>query len=161
MATRLGNLMIVVLVLGAIAGGCGGGSSGANGAITESSISKPEFIAKVELICERGKTKMAKELISRQKEIAKVAGSEASVAESKLAAEIIQPSIQGQVEEIRSLGAPRGDGDQIEAFTTSLLAAVDTIVRREMSDLSQTLPILRPAGRQALKYGLPECSYGY
>jgi hypothetical protein len=161
LTSRSKSLLIFVLALGVIASGCGGGadkdeSSNASATIADSSITKAEFVKQANAICKKGKTKLLSAVLSYQKKHL----NEPSVnVVPNAAREVIKPELEAQVDEIRSLGAPRGDADEIEKLFTSLLSGVDEIIAKKPPTFSEAERMLQPGGDSARRYGINQCEY--
>lgn len=160
MTSRITALLVASAAMASIAAGCGDsdGADDTTATVTTSSISKAQFVKQANSICDNGKASMTAELRNYEEEHGDISKGDAAVAAVK---EVLRPSVQFQIEEIRSLGAPAGDAAEIEEFSTALLGAVDEIIRRELTTIEQTQPLLRVAGDQALAYGIDDCAYGY
>jgi hypothetical protein len=110
-AKRLSATVAAVLAIGAIAAaGCGGSDDSDSSGITTSDLSKSEWIAQANQICIEG-----------DKDIGEQAGEffdgkPTPAASSRFSHEVVLPSIQAQVDQIRELGAPEGDEEQVEAM---------------------------------------------
>jgi hypothetical protein len=107
----------------AAAAGCGGSDDDSTGVET-SDLSKQQWIAQANQICIEG-----------DKDIGQQAGEffdgKPTPAEStQFSHEVVLPSIQAQVAQIRELGAPEGDEEQVEA----MLDAVDEGLAKAEAD---------------------------
>ena len=153
-----------MFALGAFAPGCGGGdedggedgSSNASAAIPTSSIDKAEFIEQANAICKPGKVRLIKAVVGYQKKHL----DEASVKVVPNAARsVIGPELEAQIEQIRELGAPSGDADEIEKYFAELQNGIDTIIAEKPPTFDEAERMLHPAGDIAIKYGIDECDY--
>lgn len=156
-------LVTAALASGAIAAGCGGGDSsasesGSSTAIAASAITRTQFVEQANSICVRGKARLFKQLAAYQRQHADESKSEVAAVAART---ILRPSVQDQIQSIVSLGAPRGDVEEIEAFLVALSKGIDEVVARQSSSFALTRQLLRPAGNQARKYGIEQCAYGY
>jgi hypothetical protein len=154
---RSKSLLVLALALGTVVSGCGGGSDEEeNTTISTSSISKAEFIEQANAICKPGKAKLLSEILAYQKKHL----NEASVKVVPNAArKVMKPALQAEVEEIRGLGAPQGDAQEIEKFFTSLLKGVDEIIAKKPPTFEEAERMLQQAGDNARRYGIDECEY--
>lgn len=75
------------------------------------------------------------------------------------AREVIKPALHTQIDEIRNLGAPRGDAVEIESFLSSLLSGVDEIIAKKPTTFEEAQLLLQPAGDIARHYGIDQCEY--
>ena len=155
-------LLAGVLAVALILVGCGGGSSDSTSASSDSStsaLSKAEFIKKADAICKAGGKRTQEEFaayIEEKKLSGKKEPTEAQYAE--VSDEIQVPALKRQAEEIRALGAPAGDEDQI----TELVDAVDEGIENvEAADPQKALesasPMFAEADKLAVAYGLKVC----
>jgi hypothetical protein len=161
---RSTGLLILVLALGALAvSGCGGGdddgedgSSNASAPIPTSSIDKTEFIEQANAICKPGKVRLVKAVVGYQKKHL----NEASVKVVPNAARtVIGPELEAQIEQIRELGAPSGDADEIEKYFALLMDGVDEIIAKKPPTFNEAERMLQPAGNSARQYGIDQCEY--
>jgi hypothetical protein len=153
--------MAMLAILGTISVGCGGGDDEGSGVATTvaaSSITKAQFVKKANAICQKGKAQLAGGLAAFVKLHEKEPVEDTAVIAAKT---ILRPNLQAQVDQIRTLGAPRDDVAEIEAFSVALLNGIDQIVIKESSTTQESMQLLRPAGNVALKYGIDQCAYGY
>lgn len=110
MSKRPIGLIAAVLALGLITGGCGGDSSTA-------SITKAVFIKKADAACEKGNRRLQADFATYLKSGKAAKASEPTEADySELVATVVAPNLEQEIEEIRALGAPSGDEEQVEAI---------------------------------------------
>jgi hypothetical protein len=154
-------------------GGCGGGSNstssestnttaasgGKQAKVHSSSLGKTEFIEKADAICTREKTKGLEAMGAFVKENKGATGQ----AKAELIGEAIQkvflPSIQSQVDQIRALGAPEGDEQEVEAILVALEEAVEGASQGSPSS-ARFAHSFANSGALAREYGLTACVYG-
>jgi hypothetical protein len=140
--------------------GCGSddkkSDSGGGGAssTTAPSISKSEFIAKADAICKKGDDAInaaGAKVFPRGKEPSKEQV-------QQFATDSVVPALQGEVDQIRALGAPAGDEDTIDAMLKSVQEGVDQI-KGDPSILTQqeTPQPFKDANAKAKAYGLKVC----
>src|SRR6185436_8133637 len=99
---------ISVLALAGIAAGCGGGDDG-------DSLTKAEFVDQASKICKDINKETQKNLEAAAKTQEGVPPSKNG--EEQLVNNIVIPALQKQKDELKELGSPEGDEDQIEAIT--------------------------------------------
>jgi hypothetical protein len=76
----------------------------------------------------------------------------------QFALHIAVPKLEAEIDAVRSLGAPRGDADEIDAILAASQRGVDQIRRDpELIAGGQAPPGLKQAGRLAKTYGSEEC----
>ena len=76
----------------------------------------------------------------------------------RFALRIAVPKLEAEIDAVRSLGAPRGDAEEINGILAASQQGVDQIERDpELIAGGQAPPGLRKAGRLAKAYGSQEC----
>ena len=116
---RLVASLVALAVLALLVAGCGddgegdttpaGGSSG--------SISKAEFVEQGNEICAAGNEELASGIDEFAEDNGLSGGDQPSQEQlDELASEVVLPSIAKQIGEIRDLGAPKGQEQEVEAF---------------------------------------------
>jgi hypothetical protein len=106
---RMTTLVAVVCGVGLLAAGCGSSksSSGTAGTASKPALTKAQFLAQGNAICEEGSRKLAVAQKELEKTVGSAAPTEAQV--TAYATSAFVPSIQGQIEKIRALGGPAGE----------------------------------------------------
>jgi len=144
-------LSAVILVLA----GCGGGSSSTE---STSSLTKAEFVKKGNAICAKGEKEVEagvegfiKENNFSEKKPPTGAQMEA------LAEEVLLPTVRKQLDEIRALGIPSGEEQEVEA----IFVAVEEGIEKTEEDPSAFAeggsgPFVK-ANKLAREYGLTVC----
>jgi hypothetical protein len=147
-AKRLSATVAGVLAIGAIAAaGCGGNDDNDNGLET-SNLSKSEWIAQADQICaesDKGIEQQAGQFFK---------GRPTPETEAQFVQQAVVPGIESANSQIRELGAPEGDEDQVQA----MLDAADqglTKVKADPSALQQGA--LEPGAELSKQYGLKVC----
>lgn len=115
--------LAALVALAAFVAGCGGGDETTDSATV--TLTKAEFIKQGDAICKEGNKEIEEGFeefaeendLPQNQEPSKEAGVE-------ITETVILPNVQEQAEEIRDLGAPEGDEDQIEELLDSLEGAV-------------------------------------
>ncbi len=136
--------MSLMILACALVVGCGGDSSSDSSAAAP--LSKSEFIAQADAICENGSAELA--------DAAKSAGLSQSSSEDDFNAFIndeVLPNIQQQADAIDALGAPEGDEDAVQAIVDSLNTAV-TETQQDPNSNAFT-----ESNKLAQAYGLKKC----
>ena len=153
--SKLLTAAIAAAVLAALVAGCGGGDETTDETVT---LTKVEFIKQGDAICQAGNKEIeagfeefAKENdLPENKEPSKEQGVE-------LVETVLLPSIQQQGEELRELGAPEGDEDQVDAMLTALEDAVAEGEDEPESLFSGDADPFGDANQQAKDYGFKVC----
>lgn len=147
---RIAALVISFAVLAAIAG-CGG--SGDSNTVTTSSLSKAQFTNKANAICEEARQEaLAYRLPSGEEE-------EGTKAITTTVHQGILPPIERAMEEVRELGAPKGDEVKVEAIIVGNEEAVEKAEGMQFSSMSDMEEVFLPTLEKAHGYGLKNCGY--
>lgn len=157
---RLAVLFAGILAIALIAAGCGSSdeSSGDDGSGDTASVStKAELIEQGDAICTKGLKQIRTEVTEYMKD--KNINIRAGISNTQYAqieGAVFLPGIQQQVDEVRALGAPSGEEDEVnailDAFDEALVeAAKDPAVLFEGPN-----PLAKP-NQMAEKYGFKSC----
>lgn len=143
------------LLLAAVAfAGCGGGGDNTESAtgttVTTSSRSKAEFVALANGICKRTRANLNLEMGEYLKEHEGDPGKKKTIPDAFRVVGIRK--FPAQIEEIRSLGAPKGNEQQVEAFLAAMQKVVDAPRQSTFRELIRSAALAR-------KYGLDDCAY--
>lgn len=146
MAARLFIAIAAVLLIAAVAAGCG--SSKAD------PLPKTAFVKQGNEIC----SEATKEREAKMKEVSKE-GSQGSSEEEleHYVSEAIVPPIQDMTGELGDLGAPKGDEKEIEAIVGEFEAGVEEIESDPSKALNPTGAFAK-ASKMASAYGLTDCA---
>jgi hypothetical protein len=140
-------VVVAVLAAGAFATGCG--SSDDNGdSTTTASLTKAEWIAKADAVCQQGNQQInqaAHQQFANQKPTA------ADV--QQFATGTALPNTQSQVDQIKALGAPSGDEDQVNKILDTVQADIDKA--KAAGDLEDST--FADGNALARQYGLKVC----
>jgi len=136
-----------------------GGDADGDSAETKT-IPKAEFVKRANAICRSTLEKITSEVFPvLEKSVDKSEDAKAA-AEASLVPTVLVPGLQAEIDEIRALGVPSGDEEQVEAF----LGAVQEIVDQGKADPeslgSSAVEPYAEAAALADKYGLISCPYG-
>lgn len=140
-------LFSLILATGLLAAGCGGDDE----TETAAPLSKSEFVVQADAICAAGN----KEIDQAFSELSQ----DSSQAEfDQVVTETVIPSISGQIDDLRALGAPEGDEDQINAALDSAQEATDK-AEEDPSILNdpQGEDPYTEAEQQLREYGITKC----
>jgi hypothetical protein len=111
-----------VFALAALVAGCGGGDDTTDETVT---LTKTEFIKQGDAICKEGNEEISEGFEEYAEENDLPQNKEPSTEQGiEITETVILPNVQQQAEEIRELGAPEGDEDQVDELLTSLEDAV-------------------------------------
>ena len=142
--TRLVNALAMML----IAVGCGGSSDE-----TTSSISGTEFMKKADAVCRKASERLKADFAAFAKE--KNNNPYPSLTEfEELITQVIAPSVNQKVAELRALGSPKGDEREVEAI---LAATEEGLKKRRKPDESTCRRPVRQGEPARKAYGLKVC----
>lgn len=130
---------MAALAIAVILAGCGGsddsGSGGqinsgsseqANGGpIATSSLSKAAYVKKASVVCNKVSTQASQDVNTHAEEILQSEEPPEPVLLARVLKEVILPSYETEIADVRKLGAPAGDEEKIEAMLVAQQAAVD------------------------------------
>lgn len=163
MTGRTITLLVTLVAVGVLAVGCGDDSSSGSsddGAIETSSLSKAEFVKQANAICAEGNEDLFTQLGTYLNKNASSSKDPEEVAADAMRQAVL-PGVEGQIEEIRELGAPSGDEEQIEAFLAAQESSVESLEQQRSISLNTDVSsAFKRAGQLAQRYGLQECNYG-
>ena len=129
---RLWALLSLVLAMGLVAAGCGDDddetttaatSETTGGVVAGAPLSEDEFIAEADAICEAGDA----EIDAAAQDFFPEGGSPGIAEETAFASEVLLPSIQEQIDQIRGLTPPEGSEDDVTAFLDTAQETVDEL----------------------------------
>jgi hypothetical protein len=150
-STVAGRLSLAaMLAVALVAAGCGG----------DDNPSKAEFLKKGNAICRKGNQAINQGARRTFLRAGKPSGPPPPAELEKFATDTLIPNVQRQIDQIRDLGAPSGDEDQVNAILDQAQAALDkgkkdpTILTSEKQDPFQTV------NKLAKDYGLTVCGAG-
>jgi hypothetical protein len=160
---KLGFAALFAAVLVAIVAGCGGGGSSSSSGDTsggeEAALTKKQFVAKADAICEAKDEELNKEV---EKFVKKEGISESQKPtqdqENELVEKYVVPNIQAQGEEIGDLAAPEGDEETIEKIVSSLEDGAQEAEEdpESITGGNSTNPF-ETASKEAQAYGMKVC----
>lgn len=140
------TLVAAVVALLAFAG-CGGGDE-------TTSLTKAEFTKQANAGCKEH-TKEREELF--QAAIKEIDSSEATRADqAKLIDEVLIPPFEKDIENLKSLGAPEGDEEQVKEIIQAMEKAVKKVEAKPLVALRSSSQFAE-ARAAAVKYGLNDC----
>jgi hypothetical protein len=151
MGTRLVAWAGVVAIV-VVAAGCGGEDSSTGGP----SISKEAFIAKVDAICKRGNGRVEvafADFLEENKDLKRPKPADFE----GLVGDVLVPSVKREIEEVRALGAPDGDEEDVDEMVDALEEGVETAERNPKAVTNSSDAVFGIASRLAEEYGLEVC----
>jgi hypothetical protein len=151
-------LLLAAAALTLIVVGCGGSDEGTNGSETTASLSKAEFIKEGNAICAEGNQAAeaeVEEFLKDKNLPANEAPSEASLVEA--VEQVFLPNIRQQLDELRALGVPSGDREQVEEMFEAIEKALQKGEENPNSLLVEGGGPFTEANKLAREYGLDKC----
>jgi hypothetical protein len=110
--------VVCALAVGGIAAGCGSSDSSDNTAAA--TISSSDYVTKADQICKQAEGELD--------EAGRALGDHPSKAQlADFSNNTLVPNIQGQIDDVRALGAPSTEEEQVSAFLSAAQEAVDRL----------------------------------
>lgn len=160
-----GFLLVVAMATLLFAGGCGDDDSSeadANGeevTVETSSLSKAEFIKQADTLCEKTKGQFFREYTTFIKDSARATQSEQAQT-AEMVETILVPMYEDLIDQISSIGAPKGDEKQVAGFLNALQQDLDFASEQPSKALDRLVPFSR-ATKAAEAYGLAGCAESF
>jgi hypothetical protein len=155
MSSRIFAALIGALAIVLVATGCGGGGDSTE--VTAASISKAQFIKQAEAICESGNKQLQIDFAAFLKNNAGIEHpTEATYAE--LVNTVVAPDIEREVEELRELGAPSADLDQVQAMLDAREESVALAEEDPQAVTHNSEKVFAKASKLAKEYGMETCA---
>lgn len=124
------------------------------GSIKTSSLSQEEFAMQASAKCRRNRTGQLEEISAFIKEDPKQNETVKVIFE-----EVLRPKIAAELEIIRSLGAPEGDEEEIEAILAAQESAVEEVRQLpEPESFEELEPYFEDATEMMREYGFTACT---
>ncbi|HYU60789.1 MAG TPA: hypothetical protein VEK39_08510 [Solirubrobacterales bacterium] len=155
---RRGLALILACVLLIVAAGCGDGGDGET--TTTASLTKAQFVRKANKICKASDDKI--EQASKRFYAGAPPGQEAPPNEiEQFGEQTVYPTIQDEIDRIRSLGPPEGDEGQVKAILQASEAGLAKL-KQDPKQLAKggAAPAFEKAQELAGDYGLDQCASG-
>jgi hypothetical protein len=147
-ATLAGAAAIAMIVAG-----CGSSSDDST-----SSLTKAQFIVKADAICKKGNAEIESGFEDFEKEADLKENEEPTPEQSAEASEtVLIPYIKEQSEELRDLGAPSGDEEEITAMLDALDEGVEEAEEDPEALFTSKSDPFGAANKMAKEYGLKVC----
>jgi hypothetical protein len=143
-------LLGLAAVTALVAAGCGGGGDDST---STSSLAKPAWIAKADAICQQGNQEIeqaANEQFGQQDQ------EPTDEQVQQFTSETVVPNVQKQIDQIRDLGAPSGDEDQVNKILDTVQADID----KAKSATTLQGDTFADGNALATQYGLKVCGRG-
>jgi hypothetical protein len=153
MRNRLASSLVVPTIVAVLAiGGCGGGddSSTTTGA-SGTALTKEEFLEQGNAICAEGNKPIDAEIASLN------TGQPLTDAQIQEFADVLIPSVQGQIDDIRALPPPEGDEDTVGKFLDTAQTELDRVKDDPSVLASDSQDPFEETNQLANDYGLTDC----
>jgi hypothetical protein len=152
------SFVLAAVLAALVVAGCGGGSD--DPTVTVSSISKAAFIKKADAICKEGSARMQKGfsvyLRKNKKSIIALRHPDKEDYEGLIGG-VLVPNLEREIKEIRALGAPSGDQEEVEEILNALEEGIETAENDPGAVKSSSEAIFGIASRLGKEYGLEVC----
>ena len=149
-------LVAGAIAFGLIAVGCGGNDDSSSSTGTESSttaLTKAEFLQKGNAICQAGNQEI-------NQAFSQIQGKPTQEQANQVVTDTLVPSVQGQIDDIRALGAPAGDEDQVNQILDDAQTALDKVKADPTVATQNGSDPFAQANQEAKAYGLTVCGSG-
>jgi len=156
----MGLLIVIIAVVNGI--GCGTGSGTSSSNLQTSALTKAQFVKRANAICTEGLEQIPLDLSTYLGKHASDPGRSEGVVEAEAVKKTVLPKVKTKMEEIRALGSPSGDEEQVEAFLTSMQEAVESLEsRKRLRSLAEDLgQAFVQESNLAREYGVSSCAFG-
>jgi hypothetical protein len=153
-------LLLALIATAAVASGCGDDeSSGSEGGLPTSSLSKQEYLQRANAICRNKKKNYSEEILAFLQDPRNNSGSQLSVHLDGVKA-IVLPINEAQLASLRELGAPQGEEDEVEAALDAQQSAIGEIrATGRLRSYDQARNVFADATEMLESYGLKDCTY--
>jgi hypothetical protein len=148
--------LLVGALVAMLAVGCGGGSSGGDTEVTVSSMSKAEFIKKADAVCKKGSEAITADYGEFLREHKGVKNPTEALF-SELVDRVVAPNLEREVEEIRALGAPKGQEARVEAVLAAVERSLTTAEEEPRNVINDMPKVFGEADKVAKQYGFRVC----
>jgi hypothetical protein len=156
---KLALLCIAALGLVAVAG-CGDDDDGGDGGVPTGDVSKQDYIAEANQVCEEGDTQLDEAARAFFVEELGLGQNERPTDEqiAQFAEEEAIPVIQDQIDKLREIEAPEADADEITEIYNAAQAALDEAVEDPSILATEQTDPFEETNRLAEEYGITECA---
>jgi hypothetical protein len=161
--SRLIGLFAVLAAAIVVIGGCGNSEDAAGTTAaseqTTPELTKAQFVKQANAICAKGNEELNKGFQRFLKQHNVPEGQPPSPKQlGEVAETIVVPVVGNQIEEIRALGAPSGEEEQVETFLAAAEAGVEKSEKEPKSLLNAKGSPFEKANELARESGLRACS---
>lgn len=163
---RTAYLAIVLALVASLLAGCGSGSDdgstgGSTEAIQTSNLSKTQWIKKAEETCGTGTLPILEKVTAYEEKHSAKTTQETEAVAGKAIKQEVPPIMDALAKDLRGLGAPAGDEEQVTAFLVALEKDNEGIATGPLlTGLGDIDEQYGRSGKLALQYGLVGCAFG-
>lgn len=138
------------------------GAAGCGGAADAPPLSKAEFVKRADAACTQRVEEARAKFLAYGESVTKPQESpaERQAHLATVAQTIIVPELREQVADVRSLGAPKGDEQAVEAILGAIENGIPKAVAHPKRAIEESANLFEPAARLAKAYGLRVCGTG-
>lgn len=156
-------LLLIIASTAALAAGCGededsSASSGSEAGIATSSLSKDEFVKQANEICKSEREDLTTKITAYQEKNPPGEKSP-NVAMAEGVQAVILPGLENEIAQIRELGAPEGDEDEVDEILVAQEDGIDKVAAlKEIEPVEDAWERhFDPANKLMVAYGLKDC----
>lgn len=145
-----------LVLLGLMLGGCGGGDDATSTDSAEAQASKSQYVARAEAICR----KVTDDYIASYKQFAKANGIEnfpSAKQGYQISEDLYIPMMEKRLAALRSLDAPSGDEQQVEAINAALAKGISEANKEIKLVTEGSRDIFEKYKTRSKAYGLKYC----
>jgi hypothetical protein len=161
LSIRRYSVPFLAALLAMVGAGCSGGGEGgrpaASASLETGSLSKGQFIVRADAICKAARNQFNKEYVASYKKANPSSTDDERSWLEKMIETILLPNYEKRIDEIKSLGAPRGDKKEVGAFLDALQHRLQEF-QEEPSELTKTAYPFKSVTKVAAAYGLKGCA---
>jgi hypothetical protein len=142
----------------ALVAGCGGGDDSTDSTESTSSLTKAQFLKQGNAICEKGNDEVEEGVVDFLEEN-NLSGSKAPTKAqlTQAAEEILIPSVSKQLDELRDLGAPSGEEEEVDKILSAAEKALEEGEEDPASLAAESTGPFVEVNKMATDYGLVRC----
>jgi len=148
---------LIALIVGALAVGLIAGCGSSSDDSSTSSLTKAEFIKQGDVICTKHHETFENELRAFLKKSGANKGIESADALSEFAQTKLAPVFSSEAEELRALGAPSGEEEEVNAILDPLEEGIEELENNSAKLGKETPAGIEKANNSAEKFGFKVC----
>jgi hypothetical protein len=150
-----GLALLAALTVGVCVAGCG--SSSSTTTETTAAITKAEFVAKGNAICVKGEKAQEAEINAYVKKNGLENKKPSKAQEAELVETVLIPNVQSQIDDVKALGAPSGEEQQVSSALELSQQALEKIEANPNLAFGKE-NVFAAAGKQLHAVGLKKCA---